>query len=109
MTIEFPTALILLLGALAVPFFRGMSRAVLLLLLPIVAFVHMIALPHGDYGRFLFAEHEFVTMWVDRLIFLFAYVFLLAALLCSIYALHVKDTVQHVSALVYAGSALGAI
>src|SRR5687768_8529678 len=105
MAIELPTALILLLGALAVPFFRGTSRSVLLLLLPIVAFAHALALPHGEYGRFVLAGHELVAMRVDRPSLLFAYVFLLAAFICSIYALHVKDTVQHVSGLVYAGSA----
>ena len=109
MAIEFPTALILLLGALAVPFFRGRPRSALLLLLPLVAFVHVLALPHGEYGRFVLAGHELVAMRVDRLSLLFGYVFVLAAFLCSIYALHVKDTVQHVAALVYAGSALGAI
>src|SRR5688572_1687612 len=109
MTAEFPTALILLLGALPVAFLRGTARSALLLLLPVAAFVHVLALPPGEYGRFMLAGHELVAMRVDRLSLLFAYVFLLAALLCSIYALHVKDTVQHVAALVYAGSALGAI
>jgi multicomponent Na+:H+ antiporter subunit D len=37
----------------------------------------------------------------------FAYVFALMALLGMVYALHVKDDAQHVSALTYAGSALG--
>jgi multicomponent Na+:H+ antiporter subunit D len=36
-------------------------------------------------------------------------IFLIAALLGVIYALHVQDTLQHVAALVYAGSALGAV
>src|SRR5690606_13189373 len=48
-------------------------------------------------------------MRVDRLSLLFAYVFLLAAFICAIYALHLKDTMQHIAALVYAGRALGAI
>src|SRR5688572_3151066 len=109
MTAEFPTALILLLGALPVAFLRGTARSILLLLLPVAAFVHVLALPPGEYGRFVLAGHELVAMRVDRLSLLFAYVFLLAAFLCAIYALHVKDTVQHVAALVYAGSALGAI
>src|SRR5688572_17807413 len=109
MTVELPTALILLAGALAVPLFRGTARSVLLLLLPVAAFVHVLSLPHGEYGRFLLAGHELVAMRVDRLSLLFSYVFLLAALLCSIYALHVKDTLQHVAALMYTGSALGAI
>ena len=46
---------------------------------------------------------------VDTLSLLFGYIFLIAALLGVIYALHVRDTVQHVAGLVYAGSALGAV
>ena len=50
-----------------------------------------------------------VTLRVDKLSLLFGYVFLLAALLGGIYALHVRDTVQHAAGLIYAGCALGAI
>jgi multicomponent Na+:H+ antiporter subunit D len=109
MTVEFPTALILLLGAAGVPFLKGKARSAFLILLPVLAFAHVLALPHGEYGRFMLGGQELVAMRVDRLSLLFAYVFLLAAFLCAIYALHVKDTMQHVAALVYAGSALGAI
>lgn len=109
MAIEFPTALILLLGAAGVPLFRGKARSAYLLVLPVVAFAHVLALPHGEYGRFVLAGQELVAMRVDGLSLLFAYVFLLATFLCAIYALHEKDTVQQVAALVYAGSALGAI
>lgn len=109
MSIEFPTALILLLGAAGAPLFSGKARSAYLLALPVLAFVHVLALPHGEYGIFTFAGHELVAMRVDSLSLLFAYVFLLAAFLCAIYALHEKDTVQQVAALVYAGSALGAI
>ena len=40
---------------------------------------------------------------------MFGYIFLIATLLGVIYALHVDDALQHVAALVYAGSALGAV
>ena len=66
MAIEFPTAFILLAGALAVPFFRGTARCGLLVLLPVVAFAHVLALPHGEYGRFVLAGHELIAMRVDR-------------------------------------------
>jgi multicomponent Na+:H+ antiporter subunit D len=109
MSAEFPSALILLVGAAVVPFVRGRARAAFLLLLPVLAFLHVLTLPHGEYGRYMLAGHELVAMRVDGVSLLFAYVFLIAAFLCAIYALHVKDTLQHVAALVYAGSALGAI
>ena len=50
-----------------------------------------------------------VTLRVDKLSLLFGYVFLLAAFLGGLYALHVRDTVQHAAGLIYAGSALGAV
>ena len=109
MSVEFPTALILIVGAAGVPLFRGRARAPYLLALPLLALAHVLALPHGEFGTFTLAGQELVAMRVDRLSLMFAYVFLLATFLCAIYALHVKDTVQHVAAMVYAGSALGAI
>lgn len=109
MIAEFPPGLILILGAAAVPLLKGRARSVYLLLLPVLVFVQVLALPEGDYGHFMLAGQELVAMRVDRLSLLFAYVFLIAAFLCAIFALHVKDTLQHVAGLVYAGSALGAI
>lgn len=109
MTAEFPTAFILLVGAAFVPLFRGKARSAYLLLLPVLAFAHVLVLPHGEFGHYVLAGQDLVAMHVDRLSLLFAYVFLIAAFICAIYALHLKDTMQHMAALVYAGSALGAI
>lgn len=44
-----------------------------------------------------------------KLSLLFAYLFHLACFICLIYALHVKDRVQIVAGLLYAGSAIGAV
>ena len=109
MIAELPTALILILGAALVPFVKGRVRAVYVLALPIAALAHVLALPHGEYGHIVLAGHELVSMRVDRLSLFFSYVFIVAAFLGALYALHVKDTMQHVAALVYAGAALGAI
>jgi len=45
---------------------------------------------------------------VDRLAMLFGWLFHLGALIGVLYALHVKDTMQQVAAMLYAGSAVGA-
>ena len=47
-------------------------------------------------------------MRTDQLSLVFGYIFHIAALVLVIYTLHLKDTVQHVSGLIYAGSAMGA-
>ncbi|MDT0594767.1 Na(+)/H(+) antiporter subunit D [Glaciecola petra] len=46
---------------------------------------------------------------VDKLSLLFAYLFHIACFLCLIYALHLKDKIQIVAGLAYAGSAVGAV
>ena len=109
MNADFPVALILVLGGALVPLFRGGMRIAYMLLLPIVVFVWLMALPHGEFGQIQLLGQTLVLMRVDRLSLLFGYVFLIASLLNVIYALHVKDTVQHVASLVYAGSAIGAV
>jgi multicomponent Na+:H+ antiporter subunit D len=45
---------------------------------------------------------------IDRLSWIFGLVFHLAAIMASIYALHVEDTKQHIAAMIYAGSAIAA-
>ncbi len=109
MSADFPVALILILGALAVPLLRGSVRAVYLLLLPVAAFAWLLAAPHGAFGQVQLLGQTLVLMRVDRLSLLFGYVFLIATLLSVIYALHVKDTMQQVASLVYAGCAIGAV
>ena len=109
MTADFPVALIFILGGLAVPLLRGRARAVWMLLLPVAAFAWLLSVPYGEHARIGFMGQTLVLMRVDRLSLLFGYVFLIAALLNVIYALHVDDTPQHVASLVYAGSTLGAV
>jgi multicomponent Na+:H+ antiporter subunit D len=48
-------------------------------------------------------------MHVDKLSLMFGYLFHIASFLAIIYALHVKDKVQQIAGLLYAGSALGAV
>ena len=109
MNADFPVALILILGAALVPLFRGSVRAAYMLLLPVVAFAWLLMLPHGEFAQVQLLGQTLVLMRVDRLSLLFGYIFIIATLLSIIYALHVKDTVQHMASLVYAGSAIGAV
>ncbi len=109
MSTDFPVALVLILGAGVIPLLSGILRKVWMLALPIVAFALLLGVPHGLHGQVEFLGQTLVFMRVDKLSLLFSYIFLLAALLSVIYALHVDDTVQHVAGLVYAGSAIGAV
>jgi len=53
--------------------------------------------------------HTLTLLRVDKLSLIFGYVFFIAAELAIIYALHVKDPVQQVAGLAYAGAAVGAV
>lgn len=109
MTAELSPGLILVAGAVLVPLLRGRARAVWMLALPILALVHLAGLPYGESGQMQIADLALTTLRVDRLSVLFGLIFLIAAFLGMIYALHHDDTAQHVAALVYAGSAVGAV
>lgn len=109
MNADFPVALILITGAALVPLFRGALRITYMALLPIVSFAWLLMLPQGEFGQVQLLGQTMVLMRVDRLSLVFGYIFLIAMLLNVIYAAHVKDTLQHIASLVYAGSAIGAV
>ena len=109
MGVEFPTALMLIAGAAIIPLLWGWARKAWSLVLPLLAFWHLLVLPTGSFGEFELLGHTLVLMRVDKLSLMFGYVFVLAAALNAIYAMHQDDTVQLVAGPVYAGSALGAV
>ncbi|HEX2257544.1 MAG TPA: Na(+)/H(+) antiporter subunit D, partial [Afifellaceae bacterium] len=106
---ELSPGLILILGAALVPLLRGWFRAGYMMALPVVCFAYLLTLPAGEYGQVELLDLTLTTLRVDSLSLVFAYIFVLAALLSVIYSLHVEDTLQHVAGLVYAGSAVGAV
>lgn len=97
-----------LVALLRAPALRSLQRAVLLLV-PLAGFLNLFGLEAGISRVWTVLEFELVLMRVDRLSFLFGLLFHVGALLGAIYALKVRDTQQHVAALVYAGGALGAV
>jgi len=109
MTVNLPPGLIIILGALLVPLFRGRGRALYLLVLPVVSLVQLLGLPHGEFGQVSFLSYTLTIIRVDALSLVFGIIFHIAAFLSVLYALHVKDSVQHVAGLIYAGSAIGAV
>jgi multicomponent Na+:H+ antiporter subunit D len=71
-------------------------------LAPISIQLHTFTLQIMDVGAQV-SEQE------AKLSLLFAYLFHLACFICLIYSLHVKDRIQIVAGLLYAGSAVGAV
>ncbi|MEZ5778887.1 MAG: Na(+)/H(+) antiporter subunit D [Paracoccaceae bacterium] len=95
------------LALFAVP--QGRVRSVVMLAVPLAAALHVWSLPAGDLGQVEFFGYSLELMRVDKLSRVFALIFCLAAFLGNLYAWHVRDMVQLVAALVYAGSAIGAV
>jgi multicomponent Na+:H+ antiporter subunit D len=104
-----PPALIFIIGALIVPFFKGKLKSAYLLFLPVIGFVNLINIPEGNHWALQFLDYHLVFGKVDRLSLIFGYIFHLISFIAILYALHVKDDLQHVAGLVYAGSALGVV
>ena len=102
-----PPAVILILGALFVPIFRGRGKMAYLLALPLLAGGSLIYLPDGPSWSFHFLDYTLILCRVDRLSLAFGYAFVLITLIGMIYSLHIKDNRQHMAALIYAGGALG--
>ena len=109
MIAELSPGLILILGALVVPLLRGFLRSVFMLALPAVALWQLTQLGYGEFATVELFDLTLTTVRVDNLSFIFAIIFIIAAFLSVVYALHVNDTTQHVAGLIYAGSAIGAV
>jgi multicomponent Na+:H+ antiporter subunit D len=104
-----PPALIFIIGGLLVPFIKGKWKSAYMLLIPVVGFINLISIPEGTHWVVRFLEWDLVFGRIDRLSLLFGYIFHLISFIAILYALHVKDDLQHVAGLVYAGSALGVV
>jgi len=104
-----PPAFIFIVGGLLVPFIKGKWKSAYLLLIPVVGFINLISIPEGTHWVVRFLDWELVFGKIDRLSLLFGYIFHLISFIALLYALHVKDDLQHVAGLVYAGSALGVV
>lgn len=107
--VELPPFVPFFLGALLVLVTRGRLRSLIMLAIPVLGGIHLWLVPEGIYWQFTFLEYELTPYKADKLSFLFGYIFHLAAFIGIVYALHVRDTVQQVSCLLYAGSALGVV
>ena len=110
-----PPFLIFFAGALVVPFLRHVPRVRMawLLLIPVLGALNVMGIQEGYETQLQFLGYTLTPVRADRLSLLFGYLFHLGAFISIIYSLHLKKgdspTVQHTSAVVYAGSALGAV
>lgn len=107
--IELPPFIPFFIGAIILLLTRGILRSAVMLAIPIVSAMHLWMIPEGIHLQFVFLDYQLTPYRVDKLSIMFGYVFHIAALIGIIYSLHLRDTMQQVSAMLYAGSALGAV
>lgn len=106
-------ALIMIAGAIALPFIRGPFRKPFLFIVPLLTFLDVIWLGqhHGTYGVFQFLKNDWTLTFgrVDSLAMIFAFIMALMAIIGTVYGLHVEDEWQHMAAWFYVAGSLGVI
>jgi multicomponent Na+:H+ antiporter subunit D len=102
-------ALLLIFGALLVPFLKGKAKNFFVIALPAAAFYLISTLEPSTSWQVHFFGYDLTLLRIDRLSKIFGYIFTLNAFAAFIYAFYLKDNAQHISALFYIGSALGAV
>ena len=104
-----PPAVIFILGSLLIPFLRGKAKSFYMLLIPVAGFYVMTHVPQGNIWIYNFWGYDLIMGRIDKLSTVFSYIFILMAFLGILFALKVKDDLQHVSGIIYAGATLGVV
>jgi multicomponent Na+:H+ antiporter subunit D len=103
-------SLILICGALLLPFFKGMARRTFLILVPVLTFINVWQFsPEGMWGAVQFLDWQLIFGRIDRLSQVFAYIMSLMCIIGTLYGLHVEDDLQHIAAWFYVAGSLGVI
>lgn len=103
-------ALVYVVAAILLPFIpQGLPRQITMLAVPFLGVAVFWDLSYGTYGSLNLMGMHVGLMRVDALSYIFGLIFSLAAFLAAIYAWHLRDTIQQVGALLYIGSAIGAV
>ncbi len=105
-------SLILIIGALLLPFVKEPFRKLYLCGVPLLTFFDVLYLNWhpGTHGIVTFMGDWTLTFGrVDNLSMIFAFIMSLMAIIGTVYGLHVKDDVQHIAAWFYVSGSLGVI
>jgi multicomponent Na+:H+ antiporter subunit D len=105
--IVFHPALILIAGALLLPFLRGNARNIAVLSAPTFALIALWLLPEGRLWQVQWLDYSLAPLVVDKLSRLFATIFLLMAAVGGLFALRQTSKLEVPAAFLYAGSAVG--
>lgn len=106
---EIPAFLPFFIGAFLVLVLNGVARAGVMLAIPVLGGIHLMQIPEGLHWQTELMGMALTPYRVDSLSLVFGLIFHIAAFINIVYSLHVKDRLQQFSALIYAGSAIGAV
>ena len=99
--------LVLIAGALVLPWLRGAARSVTALALPLAVLALVWQLPDGPAWQLHFLDYTITPLQGDKLARLFATIFALMAAGGGLFALGQRSRVELPAAFVYAGAAIG--
>ncbi len=103
-------SLVYFVAACLAPFIpHARLRAVLLLAVPVLAAATFFSAGYGTSRIVTLFDTQLKIFRIDALSYVFALVFSLAAFLSLLYAAHIRDRVEQVATLVYAGAAIAAV
>ena len=97
------------LGPLLYPSYLRVGTGILTLIIPVISAWWIWTTSSGVHGVTSLGGLEIILMRVDKLSIVFGLIFSLAAFLASLYAWHVRDAVQQIATMLYAGTAIGAV
>lgn len=107
MEFNFPPGLILVLGAMALPFLKGKILQALIVLLPVVTLALVWWIPNDNIAVISFLDYQLSPVNSTPTGRLFATIFCIMAFAGGIYAMGQVKILELVAAYVYAGSAIG--
>ena len=104
-------ALILIIGALILPYIQGPLRKPYLFLVPLLAMGAVVSNMslNGIHGTYQFMDWQLVFGRVDRLSTIFALIMALMAIIGTVYGLHIDNAKEHMAAWIYVAGSLGTI
>jgi multicomponent Na+:H+ antiporter subunit D len=103
----FPPVLIMLAGALLLPFLPRTIRSSAFLFFTFLTLAYIWVLPDGSSLTVPVMDYSLVLCKVDALTRIFGIIFAFIAFAGGIYSFHIKETGQQCAALLYAGGAIG--
>ena len=102
-------AFIFFIGALLLLAVNGKAKQILILAVPVIAFFYIARLSPDATLAIPFLQYDLNFLHVDKLSKVFGYIFCIAAFGSFLFALHIEGKLEHLSALIYVGSALGVV